>query len=251
MKRMMMEINMNSARKNAIVVGVLFILADVTAILGLILYGPILNNPDYLIAGAANANQVILGALFELILACSIVGISIMLFPYFRKLNEGVALGYVCFRLLEAVIIIFGIVSVLSLLTLSLEFEKAGTPSASYFQTSGAVLIAVHSWTFLLGPNFMLGINTMMCGYLLYQSKLVPRFIAIMGLAGATVIFIAALLEMFGIILQFSTWGAVLGMPVFVYEITLAIWLIAKGFNVSVFAAEPDNGICLVTNRIA
>jgi hypothetical protein len=236
---MMMEIEMNSARKNAMIAGMLFILADVTAILGLILYGPILSNPDYLVAGAANSNQVILGAVMELILACSVVGISITLFPYLRKFNEGMALGYVCFRLFEAVIISVGIVSVLSLLTLSHEFVKAGAPASSYFQTMGAILIAVHNWNFLLGPNFMLGVNTLMCGYLLYQSKLVPRFIAIMGFVGATLILIAALLEMFGIILQLSTWGAVLALPVFAYEMTLAIWLIVKGFNVSAIASEP------------
>jgi hypothetical protein len=175
----------------------------------------------------------------ELILACSVVGISITLFPYLRKYNERIALGYICFRLLEAVIITVGIVSVLSLLTLSQEFVKAGAPTSSYFQTLGAILIAAHNWTFMLGPNFMLGINTMMCAYLLYQSKLVPRFIAIMGLAGATLILIAALLEMFGIILQLSIWGAVLALPVFAYEITLAIWLIVKGFDVSAIDSEP------------
>ncbi len=237
-EKIMMEIKINSARKNAMIAGVLFILADVAAVLGLILYSPILGNPDYLITGAANANQIILGTLLELILACSAVGTSIMLFPYLKKFNEGIALGYVCFRLLEAVIIIVGIVSVFSLLTLSQEFVKAGTPNATFFQTSGTVLIAVHDWTFLLGPNFMLGINSMMCSFLLYQSKLVPRFIAVMGLAGATLILIAALLEMFGTILQLSTWGAVLALPIFAYEITLAIWLIVKGFNVSAIAPE-------------
>ncbi len=228
---------MNSARKNAVIIGALFILADVAAILGLFLYSPILDNPDYLIAGAAHANRIILGAFFELVLAAAAVGTSIMLFPYFRRINESIALGYVCFRLLEAVLIIVGILSVLSLLTLSQEFVKAGAPAASFFQTSGVLLIAVHDWTFLLGPNFMLGINTMMCGYLLFQSKLVPRFIAVMGLAGATLILIAALLEMFGGILQLSMWGAVLAFPIFIYEMTLAIWLIVKGFNESAIAA--------------
>jgi len=188
--------------------------------------------------GSENGNQVTLGALFELILACSVVGTSIMLFPYLRKCNEGIALGYVCFRLLEAVLIIVGLVSVLALLTLSREFEHAAAPNVASFQTSGALLKAVHDWTFLLGPNFMLGINTMMCSYLLYQSKLVPRFIAVMGFAGATFILIAALLEMFGIILQLSTWGAVLAIPIFAYEMTLAIWLIAKGFNLSAIASK-------------
>ncbi|MCL6605505.1 MAG: DUF4386 domain-containing protein [Paenibacillus sp.] len=222
---------MNTNRKTAIIVGVLFILAAVTSIIGLLLYDPILNGPDYLIKGSENANQVILGAVFEFILVGSAIGTSIMLFPLLRKQNESIALGYVCFRFLEAVIITVGIVSVLSLLTLSQEFVKVGAPNASSFHTSGTLLIAIHDWTFMLGPNLMLGINTMMCSYLLFTSRLVPRFISVMGITGATLIFIAALLEMFGIILQLSTWGAILAIPVALYEMTLAVWLIVKGFN--------------------
>lgn len=222
---------MNTNKKTAIVVGVLFILATVSAIIGLLLYDPILNTPDYLIKGFENKNQVILGALFELILVCSAVGTSIMLFPILKKHNESLALGYVCFRLLEAVIITVGIVSVLSLLTLSQKFVEAADPDVSSFQSLGALLKAVHDWTFILGPNFMLGVNTMLCSYLLYKLKLVPRFIPILGLTGATLILIAALLEMFGVILQISTWGTVLAIPVAFYEMILAVWLIVKGFN--------------------
>jgi hypothetical protein len=222
---------MNTNRKNARMIGVLFIVAAVTSIIGLILYDPILNGSDYLIHGAENEDRVILGALFELILACSAIGTCIMLFPYLRKHNESIALGYVCFRFFEAVIIVIGVVSVLSLLTLSQEFVHAVDPNVSSYQTSGTILLAVHDWTFILGPNFMLGVNTMMYSYLLYQSKLVPRFISVMGLSGASLIFIAALLEMFGVIQQISVWGAILAIPIAAYEMTLAVWLIVKGFN--------------------
>ena len=218
--------------------GVLFILATVSSIIGVLLYDPILKDPDYLITGLEHKNQVILGALCELILVCSAVGTSIMLFPFLKKHSESLALGYVCFRLLEAIIITVGIVSVLTLLTLSQEFVEAAAPHATSFQTAGTLLKAVHDWTFLLGPNFMLGINTLMCSYLLYQSKLVPPPIAVMGFAGATLILLAAVLEMFGIILQLSTWGVVLAIPVASYEMILAVWLIVKGFNVSAIASK-------------
>ncbi|NEW09323.1 DUF4386 domain-containing protein [Paenibacillus sp. SYP-B3998] len=229
---------MNTHKKTAIIVGVLFILATVSSIIGLILYDPILNDPDYLIKGSEHANKVILGAVFELILVCSAIGTSITLFPLLRKQNESLALGYVCFRFLEAVIITVGIISVLSLLTLSQEFVKAGAPNAASFQTSGTLLKAIHDWTFLLGPNFMLGVNTMLGSYLLYKSKLVPRVISGWGLTGATLILIAALLVMFGVIRQLSTWGAVLAIPVASYEMILAVWLIVKGFNLSALSSK-------------
>jgi hypothetical protein len=225
---------MNSNKINARIIGVLYIVAAVAAIIGLILYDPILNDPDYLVAGAKNENQIILGALFELVLACSAIGTAIMLYPYLRKQNESIALGYVCFRFFEAVIIVIGIVSVLSLLTLSREFVSTAASSISTYQTSGTLLLAVHEWTFILGPNFMLGVNTLMYSYLFYRSKLVPKFISVMGLAGASMILIAALLEMFGVIQQVSAWGVILAIPIAFYEMILAVWLIVKGFNAKV-----------------
>ena len=228
---------MNSNKKAAKIVGVLFLLAAITAITGLILYDPILKGPDYLIKGSEYANQVTLGALMELILVASAIGTSTAMFPFLRKYNETIALWHVCFRFLEAVIITIGVISVLSLLTLSREFVAAGAPDIASFQTSGIVLKAIHDWTFMLGPNFMLGINTMMYSYILYKSRLVPRFIPILGMTGAALIFICALLVMFGVIQQVSVWGAVLAIPVFANEMILAVWLIVKGFNESALAS--------------
>lgn len=229
---------MNTNKKSALIVGILFILAAVTAIIGLILYDPILNGPDYLKKGSQHANQVILGALMELILVVSAVGTATTMFPLLRKYNETIALWHVCFRFLEAVIITIGIISVLSLLTLSREFAAAADPDIASFQASGILLKAVHDWTFLLGPLFMLGINTMMYSYIFYKTKLVPRFIPILGMTGATLVFICALLVMFGVIQQVSVWGAILALPVAANEMILAVWLIVKGFNLSALSSE-------------
>ncbi|MFL6518129.1 MAG: DUF4386 domain-containing protein [Bacillus sp. (in: firmicutes)] len=223
---------MNS-KKAAKIVGVLFILAAVTAVVGLILYKPILKGPDYLITGSEHANQVILGALMELILVVSAIGTATTMFPILRKYNETIALWHVCFRFLEAVIITVGVISVLSLLTLSREYVAAGAPDTSSFQASGIAIKAIHDWTFLLGPNFLLGINTIMYSYIFYKSKLVPRFIPILGMTGAALVFICALLVMFGVIQQVSAWGGILALPVAANEMILAVWLLFKGFNQS------------------
>lgn len=231
----------HAARQTATIVGVFFILAAVTAILGLIFYSPILGGPDYLRNGAEHKNQVLLGALMELLVVCSIIGTAAGLFPFLRKYNESIALGYLCFRFLEAVLITIGLISILSLLTLGQNFVETTAPNASAFQVSGILLLAIHDWTFKLGPDFMLGINTAMYSYLLYSSRLVPRWIAIMGLTGATLVFLAALLEMFGIILQISLWGIILALPVAIYEMTLAVWLIVKGFNPAAIASRSTD----------
>jgi hypothetical protein len=227
---------MNSNRA-AKMVGVFFILAAVTAIAGLILYGPLLKSPDYLIKGAEHANQVLLGALMELFLVISAVGTATTLFPILRKYNETIALWHVCFRFLEAIIITIGVISMLSLLTLSREFVAAGAPDMASFHSSGIVLKAIHDWTFMLGPLFMLGINTMMYSYIFYKTKLVPRFIPILGMTGATLVFINALLVLFGVVQQISGWGAVFALPIAANEMILAVWLIIKGFNVSALEA--------------
>jgi hypothetical protein len=222
---------MNSNRKTAKIVGVLFILAAVTAVIGLNLYNPILNGPDYLLKGSEHANQVILGAVMELILVVSAVGTATTMFPLLRQYNETIALWHVCFRFLEAIIITIGVISVLSLLTLSQEFVAAGAPDPSSFHSSGIILQAIHDWTFMLGPLFMLGINTVMYSYIFYKTKLVPRFISILGMTGASCVFICSLFVMFGVFPQISFWGAVLAVPVAANEMILAVWLLVKGFN--------------------
>lgn len=224
-----MMINKRAAK----LVGVLFILAAVSAVAGVLLYDPILNGSDYLSNGSKHANQIIWGALMELILVVSAVGTATTMFPILRRYNETIALWHVCFRFLEAIVIMVGVISVLSLLTLSREFVAAGAPDAAAFQTSGTVLKAIHEWTFMLGPNFMLGINTMIYSYIFYKTKLVPRFIPILGMTGAALVFVCALLVMFGVIEQVSVWGGLLALPVAANEMILAVWLIVKGFNSS------------------
>ncbi|CAH1221539.1 hypothetical protein PAECIP111891_05224 [Paenibacillus allorhizoplanae] len=223
-----------SSKTASRIVGVLFIVAALTAIVGVILYKPILNDSDYLIQGSAHANQVVLGALMELTLVVSAVGTATTMFPFLKKYNRTIAIWHVFFRFMEAVVITVGIISVLSLLALSQDYVAAGAPNITSYQVSGTLLKAVHDYTFLLGPNFFLGINTMMYSYIFYKSKLVPRFIPVLGLTGSVLILLAALLEMFGVIDQVSAWGAILAIPIFANEMILAVWLITNGFNGSV-----------------
>ena len=228
---------MSSDKKTAKIVGVLFLLAAITAVIGLNLYDPILNGSDYLNRGTEHANQVILGAIMELILVVSVVGTATTMFPILRKYNETIALWHVCFRFLEAVIITVGIICVLSLLTISREFVEGGSQNAAYYLASGTLLKAIHDWTFLLGPLFMLGINTIMYSYIFYKTKLVPRFISTLGITGAILVLICAFLVMYGVFPQVSLWGGIFALPVAANEMILAIWLLVKGFNKSAIAS--------------
>jgi hypothetical protein len=154
-----------------------------------------------------------------------------MLFPYLRKYNESLALGYLSLRILEAVAIMVSIISALSLLsTTQYQTNSVHSDMTGYYVVTTS-LLAVHDWAYIVGPNFLLGINTLIYSYIFLRSELVPKTLAIVGIVSSILIFIAALLEMSGIIKQFSLEGMLLAFPIFSYEMILAVWLIYKGFN--------------------
>jgi hypothetical protein len=222
---------MKSNRSNAIAAGILFIIAAVAAMTGRLLYGPILIDPDYIIKGSAHEAQVLWGAFFEILTAFAVIGTPIALFPVLRKYNQSLAIATVSFRLLETTMIIVGILSLLTIANPSHEFTNEINPDTTSYLLAGKSLLAFQNWTFAFGPNVALGPSTFMTGYLLYRSKLVPRFISILGMIGGPVIFTCGVLVMFGMFTQTSLWGGLLAIPVFVYEMSLAIRLLSRGFN--------------------
>ena len=212
---------MNSNKKTARIVGLLFIAATVFSILGGLFIGPTLDDPDYLVKVSANENQVLIGVLFELVAAGAVAGTAIALFPIFKKHNEALALGYVAGRSIEGVFIIVGAIGALSLLTLSREYV-AGAPDASNFKTLGTVLLAERDWNFLVGPNLVFSLNALIVSYLLYQSRLVPRWLSVWGLIGAPLILGAGLLIMFGLP-RSSPLSLLLAAPIALFEMVLAV----------------------------
>ncbi|MET4097303.1 DUF4386 domain-containing protein [Arthrobacter sp. UYCu712] len=228
---------MDLFRPTAVVTGVLFLLTEVGAIAGAALYTPILSGADYITSAGAD-DTILLGALFELLLVIAAVGTAVALYPILKRQNEGVALAFVAARVLEAAVILVGILSLLSIVTLRRQF--AGTPDAdsATLSTIGSSLVALHDWTFLFGPNFALGAASLLLASLMYSSRLVPRAIAVLGLVGGVLVLISAIAVMFGVYEQMSNLGLVVALPVFAWELTLAVWLIVKGFRpVSILTA--------------
>nr|WP_288836899.1 DUF4386 domain-containing protein [uncultured Flavobacterium sp.] len=219
-------------KSNAKITGLFFIAATVFAILGLSLYDPILNKDDFLIIGDNNNLQIVLGAICELILVASMTGTAIMLYPYLKGYNNQLSLGYFCFRLLEALFISIGIISMLALLSLSRIGNNSIEADFITYQTIGNLLKAIYNYTFIIGPHFMLGINTFIYSYIFYKSNLVPKKLAVLGLIGAVLIFVVANLKLFNILPQFSSISIALAIPIAFYEMILATWLIRNGFNI-------------------
>ena len=229
---------MDTNRKTAIIVGVLFILGF-ASIFDVVFVKPILDDPNYLIKLTENKNLVMMGVLSELIMAFACAGIAIWLYPVLRKHNEALALGAVGFRIIENVFQIVAALGLLSLLTLSQEYVKADALAAPAFQAAGALLLAVRFWASLLLAQIGFGLGALMYYYVFYQSRLIPRWLSGWGLIAIILHLTSVFLTNVGQIDPFS--GSpilLLSMPIFFQELTLAVWLIVKGFNPSAIASK-------------
>jgi Domain of unknown function (DUF4386) len=155
------------------------------------------------------------------------------LFPVVRRQNEAVALGFVASRMLEAAIILIGVVSLLAVVTLRRDLAGSpGTNTASLI-TTGRALVAVRDWTFLLGPSLMPGIDALLLGWLLYRSGLVPRVIPMLGLIGAPLLIASAIATLFRGNDPVTILAVIATIPIFLWELSLGVWLVVKGFKPS------------------
>jgi hypothetical protein len=223
------------------ITGWLFIVTFVTSIpAALFLYTPVLDNARYVVGGGADA-RVFWGALLEMILIIANIGTAVALFPILKRQNEGLALGYVTARIVESAFILVGILSILAIVTLR---QDAGSADSGSLIPIGRSLVAIHDWTFLLGPGFIVGIgNGLLLGYLMYRSGLVPRRMAMLGLIGGPLIILSGIGVLFGLFDSGSSPQVIATVPEFFWELSLGIYLIVKGFRPSPIisgGARPD-----------
>jgi hypothetical protein len=220
-------------RKTAIMVGVLYIIGTVAGILSLVFTGPILESPDYLLQVSMNPNRIIIGALSVLTMGLALAMVPVMMFPILKSYNGALAVGYLVFRgALEAGTYLAFVIGWLSLPLISAEFIKASGTEASFFQSLGDLVLKAHDQiSHVLAIVFILG--ALMFYSVLYQSKLVPRWLSGWGLLAAIPYFVSGVLGLFTLPGQIWTLPMVLVLPMAVQEMVLAVWLIVKGFNSS------------------
>lgn len=213
---------MSSLRKTSLVAGVFYLLTFVS-IPTLGLYSSV-RSPNYIL-GPGPDTPVILGSILEMIVALAGMGTAIALYPVLKRQNEGFALGFVGSRILEAATIYSGIVCLLSVVTLRQTGAGAGALS------TGQALTAQYYWTFLFGQGFIPAVNAVLLGSLLYQSRLVPRALPVLGFFGATLLVASWTGILFGLQEQVSTTSALFALPIALWEFSLGIYLVVKGFN--------------------
>jgi hypothetical protein len=227
-------------RKAARTAGVLFIVATGAAIASGAFLLPLLEAPDYLVKVSANETQVGIGALFYFVMAAAGAGIAIPMYPILKRYSEGLALGAVAFRIIEGAVFAVGVICVLVLVPTSQGFVQAGTPDGSHFQTLGELLLAGYTISQAVVPGvFAFSLGALMYYYIFYQSKLVPRWLSVWGLAGVTLGIANGLYDMFGGIPN-ETLSMLLDLPIFAQEMVLAVWLIVKGFDPSAVASRTE-----------
>jgi hypothetical protein len=213
-----------SHRKISLTAGVLYLLTFVS-IPTLFIYGPV-KSAGYIL-GAGPDTGAIVGGILEIIVALAGIATAVVLFSILKKQNETLALGLVAARILEASTIFLGVAFLLTIVTL----RQTGAGAEAL--PSSHTLALLYDRIFLLGPSFMPAIDDLLLGFLLYKSRLVPRALSLIGIVGAPILIVGYLAILFGVIGQDAPLRALAALPVFVFELSLGIWLIVKGFNPS------------------
>jgi Domain of unknown function (DUF4386) len=229
---------MTSLRKTALVAGIFYLITFIS-IPTLALYGPVKNHRDWILTSGSHTGLLV-GAFLEVIVALAGIGTAVTLYPVVKRQNEGVALGFVTSRLLEAAMIFTGVLSLLSLVTLRHDLGGATGANAAALVTTGASHVAVYNWTMLLGQTLMPCINALLLGTLMYRSRLVPRIIPIVGLIGAPLLIAGVIVTLSAGTGHISAFQAIATLPVAAWEFSLGVWLVVKGFRPSPITAEME-----------
>jgi hypothetical protein len=215
---------MSPLRKTALVAGVLYLLTFIS-IPTLFLYGPV-KGANYIL-GPGPDTAVIVGGILEMIVALAGIGTAVVLFPVLKRQNEGVALGFVGSRVLEAATIFSGVVILLSVVTL----RQAGVGAGAL--VAAQTLVAMYNRTFLIGQSLMPVVDDLLLGFLLYQSRLVPRVLPLLAFIGAALLVASDIGVLFDLLGQTSAAASLAALPIALFEFSLGVYLIVKGFKPS------------------
>jgi hypothetical protein len=225
--------------KTARIAGWLMASTFITSIGAVILYDPLLGETGYIL-GAGDDTRITLGAFLEFLLMIGNVGTAVVMFPILRRYSETLSLSYVASRTIESTIIGVGAIGVLSVVTLRDDLAASIGADGTSLDIAGQTLVAIHDWTFLLGPGFCVGVNGILLGWMMYRTGLMPPRLALLGVIGGPLIFVSAIAVLFGAYEQDGL-HTLFSVPEALFEASFAIYLIVKGFRPSqVLSGEPS-----------
>jgi hypothetical protein len=224
---------MNSNKRIAKIVGILFIIATVTSSLSIWITEPIFEATNVLKAFFDKSSQISLAGIFMLVDAISVAFIAILLFPILKKKNESLALGYVGMRIMEGILFAAYVAILLAVLSISKEYFVNNAQEANTFEPIGQSLLILAEWTFDIGLGIVFAISAMILNYLLFRFALVPKWLSAWGFLGTLITMTIVLLKFYDIQVT-ETLDFVIGIQ----EMVFAVWLIVKGFNESAMVSE-------------
>ncbi len=226
---------MTRTRRLALVSGVFYLLTFAFSIPAFFLYEPVLNDPAYIVGNGEADTRIVFGAVLEMLTALAGIGTAVAVFPIIRRQSEAASLGFVTTRSYEAAVMIIGVIALMSIVSLRQAGATSGTDDAAMIAV-GQTLVTVRDQTALFGPGFVPALNALCFGYVLFRSRLVPRVIPLLGLIGAPLLRASAIATMFGLHDQ-SLFAAIALAPIFIWELTIGLWMTFKGFNPTALAA--------------
>ena len=222
----------NTYRTTATIVGIVYILGFVVGLVGIGLFTSILGAPDHLSTVSANSMLLGFGAVLWLMAVIGDAAHGVLMFPILKQHSERMAIGYLAFRILDAVFIAVMVLFVLIQIPLGSEYLKAATSDAPFLQALSAVFSQAQQYAYQIGMS-ALGVTGLMLCYTLYRAKLVPAWLAIWGLVGYATILVGMLSAVMG-----SGLGDLSSYVGGLWEVFVGVWLIVKGFNSSAFASR-------------
>jgi uncharacterized protein DUF4386 len=224
-------------RRIALSAGIAYLVTFAASLPQLGLFADVIADPTGYVSNPGGNTAVQVGSVLEVVTAASGVATAVLLYPVARRVARSAAIGFVASRVVEAALIMVGVVCVLSVVTLQHHFAGATGAQAQALGVTGESLVAMRQWTFLLGPGVMAGVNDLLLGYLLYRSALVGRIIPIIGLVGGPLILVSDLATILGAWGQTSGFGVLFGLPVAAFELSVGIHLTVRGFRPAAVAA--------------
>lgn len=228
-------------RRIAKIFGILFLLTWVTSIAGRVLMDPAYSDPRFILGDGAET-AVLLGAVFEFLLIVTNIGTAVVLYPIAKRYTQTGAVGYVTARIVECVFILVGLLSILTVVALRQDLAGGTGGDTASLVTAGSALTATYDWAFLFGPGLMAGVgNGLILGYVMYRSGLVPRRLAMLGLAGGAMHVIGFGCVLFGAFDAGSPGQFVFSIGEMAWEASLPIYVLLKGFKATGVVTLEDS----------
>jgi len=227
-------------RRTSLTAGILYLITFVS-IPTLALYSPVTDHVGAFVLGAGSDTGVLWGAFTEVVVAVAGIGTAVVLFPVAKRQSETAALGFVTSRVVEGCLIIVGVVSLLSLITLRQDVAGTAGADRASLVTTGHTLAGVYDNAFLLSQSLAPVVNALCLGYVMYRSGLVPRILPIVGFIGAPLLLAADIAVFFGVIDRTAPINALAALPIALWEFSLGVYLTFQGFRSSSPLLTPPN----------